>query len=145
MSETEAFIGRNLQSTRACERRGCGTMFPVRVGRGPFAKRFCSPSCRKMAHEEQRKAAADPPEADRGAAISPRRGEDGPVATPVTGTVTARPGAAAAEGSRAAPRLPDALPDRVERPFTTQQRDDGASDPAALRPVKLPWENATAP
>jgi hypothetical protein len=42
-----------------------------------------------------------------------------------------------------APRLPDALPDRVDRPFTTtHQRDDGASDPAALRPVSMPWEVA---
>jgi hypothetical protein len=129
-------------------------MFPVRVGSGPFSKRFCSATCRKAVHEEQRKATADPgpalpaPQfaAEGSRAADPRTGEGSPGGYyTAPGTVTARPGAAAAGGSPAAPRLPDAVPERVERPFATRQRADGASDPAALRPVSLPWEGADGP
>jgi hypothetical protein len=53
--------------------------------------------------------------------------------------------AAETQAIRAAPRRPDALPDKIERPFATQKRDDEASDAAALRPVAMPWEAQRSP
>jgi hypothetical protein len=73
---------------RACER--CSKPFEARVSSGPFAKRFCSATCRKMAHVERSKAAAEP------------RAEDERSADPGT-AMAVRGVEGAVEGARAAP------------------------------------------
>jgi hypothetical protein len=105
----------------------------VKIG---HTKRFCSSSCRQRTHkQQQRKATED--RADPG-----READPGPT-LPAPSFATEK--SAESQGSRAAQRRPAPLPDRVERPFAPQKRDDDASDPAALKPVTMPWENATAP